>query len=114
MEAIVIRRSLIVASTVVAFGPGLAGPAWADNAPGTPGPPSPSCQDLEPNTPGNSASSPGSPFNEPNINSTNGGIGGQHYSEKSQNDVACFQAACLTLAHRSGDAVGDDDAEHGQ
>ena len=70
-----------------------AAPAFADNPPGPPGPPSQSCQDLEPNTPGNSANSPGSPFNEPGINSENGGVGGQHYSEKSQYDVACFQAS---------------------
>lgn len=48
---------------------------------------------LEPDTPGNSANRPGSPFNEPGINSVNGGIGGQNYSEKSQYDVACFQAS---------------------
>ena len=93
MEAIVMRRSVIVASTVLVFGLGLAGPAWADNPPGPPGPPSQSCQDLEPNTPGNAANSPGSPFNEPGINSEFGGIGGQNYSEKSQYDVACFQAS---------------------
>ena len=70
----------------------VAGPAFADNPPGT-GQPGQSCQSLEPNTPGNSANSPGSPFNEPGINSQNGGVGGQHYSENSQYDVACFQAA---------------------
>jgi hypothetical protein len=93
MEATVMRRSLIVASAVLTLGLGLAGPAWADNPPGPPGPPSQSCQDLEPNTPGNAANSPGSPFNEPGINSVNGGVGGQNYSEKSQYDVACFQQA---------------------
>jgi len=67
--------------------------AWADNPPGPPGPPSQSCQDLEPHTPGHAANSPGSPFNEPGINSVNGGTGGQHYSESSQYDVACFQAS---------------------
>jgi hypothetical protein len=92
MEAIVMRRSLIVASTALAFGLGLAGPAWADNPPGS-GPPSQSCQALEPNTPGNAANSPGSPFNEPGINSANGGVGGQNYSPNSQYDVACFQQA---------------------
>jgi dynein-related subfamily AAA family protein len=55
-----------------------------------PGPPSQSCQDLGLTTPGNSANSPGSPFNEPS-GSNPGGIGGQHYSETSQYDVACFQ-----------------------
>ena len=72
---------------------GAAAPAYAGggNPSGT-GPPSQSCQDSEARggtTPGNSSSSPGSPFNEPGINSINGGIGGQHYSEKSQYDVAC-------------------------
>ncbi len=85
------RRSLVVAPIVAFFALGLASPALADNPPGPPGPPSQSCQALEPNTPGNSAASPGSPFNEPGINSANGGIGGQNYSEKSQYDVACFQ-----------------------
>ncbi len=32
-------------------------------------------------------------FNEPGINSTNGGVGGQHYSQKSQYDVACYQVS---------------------
>lgn len=67
-----------------------AGPAAAANPPGT-GMPNQSCQALEPNTPGHAASSPGSPFNEPGINSVNGGVGGQHYSPVSQYDVACFQ-----------------------
>jgi hypothetical protein len=57
------------------------------------GPPSMSCQEVEPNTPGHAAESPGSPFNEPEINSEEGGTGGQHYSEKSQYDVACYQHA---------------------
>ncbi len=68
----------------------VAGPATAANPPGT-GMPNQSCQDLEPNTPGHAANSPGSPFNEPGINSTNGGVGGQHYAAVSQYDVACFQ-----------------------
>ena len=57
------------------------------------GPPSQSCQELEPEgaSIGHAAQSPGSPFNEPEINSEKGGTGGQHYSEKSQYDVACYQ-----------------------
>ena len=73
----------------------LAGPAAAGNPSGT-GPPSQSCQDIEAaggTTPGHSATSPGSPFNEPGINSVNGGIGGQNYSEKSQYDVACYHVS---------------------
>jgi hypothetical protein len=84
------RRSLLFAPVVALFIVGVAVPAQAANPPGT-GRPMQSCQDLEPNTPGNSANSPGSPFNEPGINSTNGGTGGQHYSENSQYDVACFE-----------------------
>jgi hypothetical protein len=67
----------------------------APNPSGT-GKPSQSCQDIEAaggTTPGHASSSPGSPFNEPGINSANGGIGGQHYSENSQYDVACFQVS---------------------
>jgi hypothetical protein len=60
------------------------------------GPPSQSCQEIEAEggrVPGQSSSSPGSPFNEPEINSEEGGTGGQHYSEKSQYDVACFHVS---------------------
>lgn len=91
MRRIVLRSALLVPATAIAL-ISVAGPAFADNPPGT-GQPGQSCQSLEPNTPGHSANSPGSPFNEPNINSTNGGVGGQHYSANSQYDVACFQAA---------------------
>jgi len=86
------RRSILVFAMATVATLGSAAPAFADNPPGN-GPPSQSCQDLEPHTPGNAANSPGSPFNEPGINSENGGTGGQHYSEKSQYDVACFQQA---------------------
>ena len=84
------RRSLLLAPVLLAAILVPATPAFAANPPGT-GRPRQSCQDLEPNTPGNAANSPGSPFNEPGINSVNGGVGGQHYSETSQYDVACFQ-----------------------
>jgi hypothetical protein len=73
-----------------------AAPAFADNphTAGIPGQPSQSCQNYVASTrPGNSGSSPGAPFNEPGINSTNGGTGGANYSESSQYDVACFQWA---------------------
>lgn len=69
--------------------------AGGGNPSGT-GPPSQSCQTIEAEggtTPGHAASSPGSPFNEPEINSEKGGTGGQHYSEKSQYDVACYHAS---------------------
>ena len=75
---------------------GGAAPAFAASNPSGTGPPSQSCQDIEAaggTVPGNSNNSPGSPFNEPGIDSANGGIGGQHYSEKSQYDVACYQVS---------------------
>ena len=91
---ITIRRAsgalaVAAALSVVAAGPAFAGQG---NPSGT-GLPSQSCQDQEAaggTTPGHAASSPGSPFNEPTINSTNGGTGGQHYSPTSQYDVACY------------------------
>lgn len=73
-----IRRFLLAAPMPLVLSLSAAVPAMAANPPGT-GRPMQSCQDLEPNTSGNSANSPGSPFNEPGINSANGGIGGQHY-----------------------------------
>jgi hypothetical protein len=69
--------------------------SYGGNPSGT-GPPSQSCQTIEGEggtTPGHASSSPGSPFNEPEINSEKGGTGGQHYSEKSQYDVACFHVS---------------------
>ena len=74
---------------------GMAGQASAANPHSTDNPtgqPSQSCQDLGAARPGQSGSSPGSPFNEPGVNSTDGGTGGANYSESSQYDVACFQA----------------------
>jgi hypothetical protein len=88
----------LLAVTVASATFALVGPAAslaAGNPSGT-GPPSQSCQSIEAaggTTPGQSATSPGSPFNEPGINSTNGGIGGQHYSQSSQYDVACYQVS---------------------
>ena len=92
------RKSLtLLPAFVAASVVGLASPAVAanphnsDNPTGQPGA---SCQDFSATTrPGNSFNSPGSPFNEPQINSDNGGTGGAHYSESSQYDVACFQVA---------------------
>jgi hypothetical protein len=79
---------------------GAAAPAYA--GPGNPsgtGPPNQSCQGTANSagqlaTPGNSANSPGSPFDEPGFGpAPNGGVGGQHYSPKSQYDVACAKQA---------------------
>ena len=83
----------LASAALAAVGP--AGAFAAANPSGT-GPPSQSCQNTEAaggTTPGHAASSPGSPFNEPGINSQNGGTGGQNYSEKSQYDVACYQVS---------------------
>jgi len=89
-------RQLLVAIVVAGATLGFAVPAtYAGNPSGT-GPPSQSCQEIEGaggRTPGHAASSPGSPFNEPEINSELGGTGGQHYSEKSQYDVACYHVS---------------------
>ena len=72
--------------------------ALANRNPSQTGPPTQSCQELNPVSPeanpfapGHAQESPGSPFNEPEENSIEGGKGGQHYSEKSQYDVACYQ-----------------------
>jgi hypothetical protein len=70
-----------------------AGTAFAAANPSGTGLPLQSCQDIVAAggvTPGHASSSPGSPFNEPTDTSA-GGIGGQHYDETSQYDVACFQ-----------------------
>ena len=70
---------------------------------GSTGKPEFSCQELSkavnptpgsPNlfTPGHAQESPGSPFDEPGEGKLpEGGNGGQHYSENSRYDVACFQ-----------------------
>ena len=85
------KKSLALLAIVTALGLGLAAPAFADTS-GNTGPPNQDCADFSATTrPGNTASSPGAPFNEAGINSANGGIGGQNYSENSQYDVACFQ-----------------------
>jgi hypothetical protein len=89
-EENVMRAPVLIASAVLGMSLGFLAPAAAANPPGT-GMPSQSCQDLEPNVPGHANSSPGSPFNEAGIDSAAGGIGGQHYTETSQYDVACFQ-----------------------
>jgi hypothetical protein len=90
-------RTLLLAATVsVALAAAGSTAALAARNPSGTGPPSQSCQTIEEEggrTPGNAANSPGSPFNEPEINSENGGTGGQHYSEKSQYDVACYQVS---------------------
>ena len=91
-----LKRLIAVGATALAIGFAGTVPALASGNPSGTGPPSQSCQDIEAaggTTPGHAASSPGSPFNEPGINSTNGGTGGQHYSEKSQYDVACFHVS---------------------
>jgi hypothetical protein len=90
-------RRLPIAAIVAALAIGVFVPAayaGGGNPSGT-GPPSQSCQEIEAaggTVPGNS-SSPGSPFNEPEIDSEEGGVGGQHYSEASQYDVACYQVS---------------------
>ena len=92
-------RTLLLAATVsitLAAAGSTAALAARNPSPSQTGPPSQSCQTIEEEggtTPGHAANSPGSPFNEPGIYSENGGTGGQHYSEKSQYDVACYQVS---------------------
>jgi hypothetical protein len=93
------KRFMIAAALVATLAVGVFVPvayAGGGNPSGT-GPPSQSCQSIEAEegrTPGHSSSSPGSPFNEPEeISGNKGGIGGQHYSEKSQYDVACYHVS---------------------
>lgn len=91
------RRIIAVGVFVATIGGASATlPAWAASNPNGTGPPGQSCQAVEAaggTTPGHASSSPGSPFNEPGINSMNGGTGGQHYSPNAQYDVACFQVS---------------------
>jgi hypothetical protein len=88
-------KRLLLAAILAILVLGVSSPvalAGGGNPSGT-GPPSQSCQEIEAEggtTPGHANESPGSPFNEPEINSPEGGKGGQHYSEKSQYDVACY------------------------
>jgi hypothetical protein len=90
------RRFLSVAITVAALAVTVPAAYAGNGNPNGTGPPSQSCQTIEAaggTTPGHASSSPGSPFNEPTINSQNGGTGGQNYSEKSQYDVACYHVS---------------------
>ncbi|GAC1398218.1 MAG: hypothetical protein NVS4B6_06630 [Mycobacterium sp.] len=98
---VIMMRKLFAASGLVGvLIIGAAAPAYAGtgNPSGT-GPPNRSCQGTANSsgqlaTPGNSANSPGSPFDEPGFGpAPNGGTGGQHYSPKSQYDVACAKQA---------------------
>jgi hypothetical protein len=84
------KRSAVYAASLVLLGLTPTVALASGNPHGT-GPPSQSCQ-AEPSSPGNSASSPGAPFNEPSGNNP-GGTGGQHYSQSSQYDVACYQVS---------------------
>lgn len=88
-----LTKAAVLAVTLAVSG---VSPAFAAGNPSGTGLPSQSCQDIEAaggTTPGNASTSPGSPFNEPGINSTLGGTGGQNYSQTSQYDVACYQVS---------------------
>lgn len=83
--------------TVISFAAG--GVALAAPNPSGTGLPNQTCQTIEAQggtVPGKSSASPGSVFNEPILNSPNGGTGGQAYNNAgapSQYDVACFQVS---------------------
>jgi hypothetical protein len=89
------RRACAIVGIAAVMGLVGMGPASAAGNPSGTGPPFQSCQDQVAaggTEPGQAASSPGSPFNEPSADGSNpGGIGGQHYNEMSQYDVACYQ-----------------------
>ena len=84
-------RLIAAAAAAAALGVLVPTSAVASGNPNGTGPPSQSCQ-AEPSSPGHASSSPGAPFNEPS-GSNPGGTGGQHYSQNSQYDVACYQAS---------------------
>ncbi len=89
------RTAALVMVTGAVFFGAPTGAFAAPNPSGT-GHPNQDCADIEAaggQVPGHSNTSPGSPFNEAGIDSPNGGIGGQHYNETSQYDVACFQVS---------------------
>jgi hypothetical protein len=86
------RHKLSCASCMIAVAVISAAPAYADADHGV------ECGDAgATSTPGNAATSPGSVFNEPGVNSVNGGKGNQAYDTiarqgagaPSQYDVAC-------------------------
>jgi hypothetical protein len=99
----IMRHKLFAASCIAAIAAlGASAPAYAD-----PNPHGNSCQAVEAgmppyssagNTPGNAATSPGSVFNEPGVNSPDGGKGGLAYN-KAQADnkvgaTAQYDTAC--------------------
>jgi hypothetical protein len=90
-------KRFLVAAAVAMFVVGVVSVPLAYAGKGNPaekGPPSQDCVGLvesgEGALPGHAEGSPGSPFNEEELNGGEGGIGGQHYNEMSQYDVACF------------------------
>jgi hypothetical protein len=90
-------KRFLVAALVAVFVVGVVSVPVAFAGKGNPagtGPPSQDCVELVQTEtgglPGHAESSPGSPFNEEELNGGEGGIGGQHYNEMSQYDVACY------------------------
>lgn len=88
-------RTLIAAGCLAVAIIAAAPPVFAASNPSDTGPPNQSCQSFSATTrPGHRGNSPGSVFNEPGINSQNGGTGGNAYNNAgapSQYDVACYQ-----------------------
>lgn len=78
------RRSVLALVLAAVLGVLTAGPTLAAPNPNGTGLPSQDCGDLG-TFPGHTTTSPGSPFDE------GVGIGGLHYTETSQYDVACYQ-----------------------
>jgi hypothetical protein len=91
-----VRKLTLLLATCLALA--VLSPSGAVAGPGNPngtGPPSQECEAIVEGggtEPGKAAGSPGSPFKEEGL-AGEGGTGGEHYSEKSQYDVACYHVS---------------------
>ncbi len=94
MKRVILAAAVTTVSVLFPASVALAAP----NPSGT-GRPNQDCVAIEAaggRAPGHSSTSPGSIFNEPGVNSVNGGKGNQAYEAAgapSQYDVACFQVS---------------------
>jgi hypothetical protein len=99
------KLSLLFVALFGAISLGVSATAYAAPNPSGTGRPNQDCVEIEEQggkAPGRSSSSPGSIFNEPGVNSVNGGKGNQAYEAAgapSQYDVACYQVSQTHHAH---------------
>jgi hypothetical protein len=93
------KRFIAVPAILAVIGLAPGAVAFGARNPAGTGPPNQDCVGIEQaggSAPGHSSSSPGSIFNEPGLNSANGGKGNQAYEKAgapSQYDVACYQVS---------------------